>query len=154
MVKKLTIPKIGFIKRVTDSVSTFRFNTAIAALMEFLNAAEEAKQISTDTALIFTRLIAPLAPHLAEELWATLGQKGFVIDQDWPQYDAAQLASDTMTIVVQVNGKLRGTIEVPSDAAEPDILAKAKEEENVKKFLTGPVKKQVYVKGRLVSLVV
>ncbi|MFA6039156.1 MAG: leucine--tRNA ligase [Candidatus Peribacteraceae bacterium] len=152
------------IKRVTDSVSTFHFNTAISALMEFLNAAEAAGQVSTETAMTFARLIAPLAPHLAEELWETLGgphsakasrgKKGFVIDQDWPSFDPAQLVSDTMTIVVQVNGKLRANIEVPRDTAETEVLAKAKEEENVKKFLTGPLKKEVYVKGRLVNLVV
>ncbi len=142
------------IKRVTDSVSTFHFNTAISALMEFLNAVEQAGELSTGSAIAFTKLLAPLAPHLAEELWETLGGMGFVINQVWPAYDAAQLVSDTMTIVVQVNGKLRANIEVPRDTVEADIIAKAKEEENVKKYLTGPVKKEVYVKERLVNIVV
>ncbi len=142
------------IKRVTDSISSFHFNTAISALMELLNAAETAGQLSRETAMICIRLLAPLAPHLAEELWETLGGEGFVMDQEWPTYDPAQLVSDTMTIVVQVNGKLRANIEVSRDMDEAEIIAKAKEEENVKKFLTGTIRKEVYVKGRLVNLVV
>ncbi|MDD4318778.1 MAG: leucine--tRNA ligase [Candidatus Peribacteraceae bacterium] len=141
------------IKRVTESVAAFRFNTAIAALMEFLNAVE-GKAHSLTTARTFTRLLAPLAPHLAEELWHAMGGKDFVIDQPWPEYEAKYLLSDTLTVVVQVNGKLRGNIVVPSDAPEADVIARAKEDENVKKFLTGPIKKEIYVKGRLVNLVV
>jgi leucyl-tRNA synthetase len=141
------------IKRVTESIQALHFNTAISALMEFLNAVE-GKEISSNTAQIFTRLLAPLAPHLTEELWETLGGKGFVVDQSWPEFESKYLHSDTVTIAVQVNGKLRGTIEVATDLPEVDVIAKAKEEENVKKFLTGAIKKEIYVKGRLVSLVV
>jgi leucyl-tRNA synthetase len=141
------------IKRVTESVSGFRFNTAIAALMEFLNEAE-GKALSNASAKAFTRLLAPLAPHLAEELWETLGGKGFVIDQPWPEYESKYLASDSMTIAVQVNGKLRATLSVPADMPEAEILAAAKADENVKRFLSGPLKKEIYIKGRLVSLVV
>ncbi len=144
----------GTIKRVTESIAGFRFNTAIAALMEFLNGIEKRESISLETAKTFTMLLAPLAPHLSEELWEHLGGKGFVMDQIWPVFDAEHLKSDTMTIVVQVNGKLRASIEVASDAEEAAIIAQAKEEENVKKFLTEPIRKEIYVKGRLVSFVV
>jgi leucyl-tRNA synthetase len=142
------------IKRVTESVSTFHFNTAISALMELLNLLEKQQKISNETAKTFTLLLAPLAPHLSEELWSTLGGKDFVIDQSWPEFESKYLVSDTVTVVVQVNGRLRGSITVPTDAPEADVLKAAKAEENVKKFLTGPVKKEVYVKGRLVNFVV
>jgi leucyl-tRNA synthetase len=152
------------IKRVTDSISSFHFNTALSALMEFLNAAEALPAVSPDTAKTFTLLLAPLAPHLTEELWeqlggpssakATEGKNDFVVNQIWPLYDKNLLQSASMTIAVQVNGKLRGTIRVPSDMPDADVIAAAREEENVKKFLTGKLKKELYVKGRLVSFVV
>jgi leucyl-tRNA synthetase len=92
---------------------------------------------------------------LSEELWEKLGGKGFVIDQTWPTFDPALLVTDTMTIVVQVNGKVRGQLEMPSDASEKDILAAAKKEEKVQKFLEGKTpKKEIYIKGKLVSLVI
>jgi leucyl-tRNA synthetase len=142
------------IKRVTESISAFRFNTAISALMEYLNALEKREGIPVETARIFTILLAPLAPHLAEELWEILGGKGFVIDQSWPTYEAELLKTDTITVVVQVNGKLRANIQVASDLPEAEILVLAKGEENVKRHLTGPIKKEIYVKGKLVNFVV
>ncbi len=143
------------IKKVTESMDKLHFNTAISALMEFLNAIE-GKSWSKNTALTFTRLLAPLAPHLSEELWETLGgSKGFVIDQPWPVFDPKLLVSDTMTIVVQVNGKVRGQIEIAANAKEKDVLAAAKAEPHVQKFLEGKKpKKEIYVKGKLVSLVI
>ncbi len=151
------------VKRVTESVDSLHFNTAISALMEFLNAAEASTGVSRGTAKVVTRLLSPLAPHLAEELWEKLhegeerakkGETGFVIDEEWPSFDPAMLKSSTMVIAVQVNGKVRGQIEVASDASEKDVLAAAKSEVNVAKYLEGQkLKKEIYVKGRLVSLV-
>ncbi len=160
------------IKKVTESMDKMHFNTAISGLMEFLNAVE-GKSFSNESAKIFTRLLAPLAPHLAEELWETLhidvqgeprrslggakaepDEAGFVIDQPWPTYDPKLLVTDTMIIAVQVNGKLRGQVEVSSTATEKEILAAAKADENVQRFLEGKEpKKEIYVKGKLVSLV-
>ncbi len=152
------------VKRVTESLEKLQFNTAIAALMEFLNTIEASSGASRGTAKVFARLIAPLAPHLAEELWETLhrddergknGETGFVIYEEWPSFDSAMLVSDTMTLAVQVNGKLRGDLTVASGASKDDIVAAAKEVENVKKFLDGQtVKKEIYVPGKLVSFVV
>lgn len=141
------------IKKVTESMEKMHFNTAISGLMEFLNAVE-GKAFSNETAKTFTRLLSPLAPHLAEELWEALGGKDFVIDQQWPTYDPKLLVTDTMIIAVQVNGKLRGQVEVSSGASEKEILAAAKGDANVQRFVTGPIKKEIYVKGKLVSLVV
>ncbi|MDD5469430.1 MAG: leucine--tRNA ligase [Candidatus Peribacteraceae bacterium] len=143
------------VKKCTEDIPALRFNTAIAALMELLNDLEKQGGIAQEGAEIVTRLLAPLAPHLAEELWESIGGKGFVIDQPWPEFDPALLKTDSVTVAVQVNGKVRGQIEVTADAAEAEVIAQAKEEPNVAKHLEGKdVRKAIYVKGRLVSLVV
>ena len=140
---------------MSEDIEKLHFNTALSALMIFLNEAEKVGSVTKETAITFTKLLAPLAPHLAEELWEALGQKGFVVDAKWPSYDDAQLLSETFTLVVQVNGKVRANIEVPTDISETDAIAKAKGLGNVQKYLEGKeVKKEVYVKGKLVSLVV
>ena len=96
-----------------------------------------------------------MAPHLAEELWESLSQKGFVIESMWPEFDAKKIVSETFVLVVQINGKVRASVEVSSDISEEEAIAKAKEQENVRKYLEGKtVKKEVYVAGKLVSLVV
>jgi leucyl-tRNA synthetase len=143
------------IKKVTEDVGNLHFNTAISSLMELLNLIEKRPSLHIDTATTITLLLGPLAPHLADELWETLGQKGYVADQTWPTFDPKLMVSSSLTIAVQVNGKLRGQVEVPADASEKDVLTAAKTNENVVRFLEGkPVKKEIYVKGKLVSLVI
>ena len=143
------------IKAVTESLEKFHFNTAISALMELLNIFEKHDAISLDTARIFTLLLGPLAPHLADELWEKLGGEGFVLQQKWPHFDAALTISDTLIIAIQVNGKLRGQIEIPSSASKEEVLGAAKAQENVKRYLEGSgIKKEIYVPGKLVSFVV
>lgn len=143
------------VKQVTDNLERMQFNTAISALMELLNGIEKEEGISADTAKTFVTLLAPLAPHLSEELWETIGGEGFVIQQAWPTFDPAMLVADTLTIAVQVNGKLRATIDVPAAMPKEDIVALAKAQENVAKFLEGNApKKEIYVPGKLVSLVI
>ncbi len=152
------------IKRVTESIDRLQFNTAVSALMEFLNAAEAHGSVSRETAQIFVRMLTPLAPHLAEELWERLGEpasaeataskKEFAIQQPWPAYDPALLVADTLTIAVQVNGRLRGSVEVSAQAGKEEILAAAKAEPNVQKHLQGAaIKKEIYVPGKLVNVV-
>ncbi len=142
------------IKAVTDGMENLRFNTAISGLMELLNAIE-AKTISVDTAKTVALLLAPMAPHLADELWEHLGGTGFAVEQTWPAYDESFLKTDTIVIAVQVNGKLRGQVTVPSDGKADAIIALAKAEPNVAKFLEGQaLKKEIYVPGRLVSFVI
>ncbi|MBI3618440.1 leucine--tRNA ligase [Candidatus Peregrinibacteria bacterium] len=143
------------IQRVTESLERLHFNTAISALMEFLNLLERQEDVSMETAQTFARLLGPLAPHLAEELWEALGGEGFVIDQRWPTFNPSLTKSETMTIVVQVNGKVRASMELPVGTSEKEILARAKEQENVKRYLEGKtIRKEIYVEGRLVSLVI
>ncbi len=153
--KKIEQAMHAAIKRVTESMEKLQFNTAISALMEFLNTLEAEGGVSDDVAKTYVTLLAPLAPHLSDELWEALGGKGFIIDQEWPKFDPALLVSDTMTIAIQVNGKLRGDVVLAADTPKEDILTAAKNVENVKKFLDGQtVKKEVYVPGKLVNFVV
>ncbi len=143
------------IKKVTEDIEKLHFNTAISALMELLNLLEKQEKVSLETGHIFAKLLAPLAPHLAEELWEVMGGSGFIIDQTWPTYDESKMIADTLIIAVQVNGKVRSEIQVDAAASEKEVLIKAKEDPNVLKYIEGQkIKKEIYVKGRLVSLVV
>ena len=153
--EELTTKLHATIKKVTVDVDRMHFNTALSALMELFNLIEKSEGITTDSAKICAQLIAPLAPHLAEEMWELTGSKGFVIESDWPSYDESKLVSNTFTLVVQVNGKVRANLEVPADISEAEAILQAKEHENVLKYIEGEnVKKEVYVAGKLVSLVV
>lgn len=142
------------VKRVTEDIEKMQFNTAIAALMEFLNGVQK-MGLSEDGKRMIVRLIAPMAPHLAEELWEQLGGSGTIFDASWPEYDESLTVSNTVTLAVQVNGKLRGQVEVAADVSEEDAITAAQEPENVQKHLEGKeVVKKIYVPGKLVSFVV
>ena len=143
------------IQRVTDDVEGLRFNTAIAAMMEFVNAATKWEHVPRVTAEPFVLLLAPFAPHLAEELWHRLGHDGSLAYAPWPEHDPGLVKEDTVEIAVQVNGKLRGTVAVDADADKDAMLAAAREEENVARYLAeGTVRKEIAVPGRLVNFVV
>ncbi len=142
------------IKRVTADIEILHFNTAIAGLMEFLNLIEKEESFTVELGRTIAILLAPLAPHLAEELWAELQGKGFVIEQMWPSFDESLTVDAEITVVVQVNGKLRGELKVPKDIAKDDALKLARTLENVKKYIEPGIKKEIYVPGKLVSFVV
>jgi leucyl-tRNA synthetase len=143
------------IKKVTQSVTDLRFNTAIAEMMVFVNEATKATAIPRAWFEAFVKILSPFAPHLCEELWQRLGHTGTIAFEPWPQFDEAKLARDVMVIAVQVSGKVRSQIEVPTDATEPSILAAAKADDKVQSWIAGkPIKREIYVKGRLVNLVV
>ncbi len=143
------------IKRVTEGVESLRLNVAIADMMVFINEATKAATVPRAWYEQFLRVLAPFAPHLAEEVWERLGHAETITYAPFPVFDQAKLKRDTLTIAVQVAGKMRGTIEVAADAAEADIIAAAKAEPKVADFLAGkPIKREIYVKGRLVNLVV
>ena len=100
-------------------------------------------------------LLAPFAPHLGEELWQRLGHEGSLTYAAWPTWDEEVLKEDEIEIAVQVMGKLRGTVQVPAEASKDDVLAAARTEENVARYLAeGTVRKEIYVPGRLVNFVV
>ena len=143
------------IAKVTDDIENMRFNTAIAALMEFTNTANKWTSVPQSIAKPFVLLLAPLAPHIAEELWAVLGHGDSLAYEPWPAAEDRWLVSDTVTIAVQVNGKMRGRIEVAASAAESDVLALAKADENVARHLADKqLRREIYVPGKIVNLVV
>lgn len=141
-------------KKITEDIEKFQFNTAIAGLMEFVNFASK-NGIDTENKKVLVKLISPMAPHLAEECWEKLGEKGSVLDGSWPTFDPALVEDDVVTIGVQVNGKVRGDITVGKDAEKEEVLAMARSHENVMKFLGDKqILKEIYVPGKIVGFVV
>ncbi len=142
------------IKKVGEDIEGLKLNTAVSSLMILLNAFEE-KGVSRDAYKIFLLLLAPLAPHITSELWEKAGFAGEIIQQPWPAFDPAKITASTMRIAVQVNGKVRATIEIKPDATEGEVLSAARAEPAVMKWLAlGKEVKAVYVSAKIVSFVV
>ena len=145
------------IKLVSEHVPALQFNTAIAAMMEYLNVVRAGGRVAKREELTpLVVMLAPFAPHIAEELYERLGHAGGLFDSAcWPRYDAAKTRRRVATIVVQVNGKLRGRVTMPADADEAALAAAARADENVARHIAGrSVRQVVTVPGRLVNLVV
>jgi len=143
------------IKKVTEDADTLGFNTAIARMMEFVNVVQKENFIGKNDFLQFMKLITPFAPHMAEEIWSEFGNSGSITEESWPKYEEKYLVEENITLAVQVNGKLRATLVVSTDTTEEDAKKMALEQENVQKWLQGKEpKKVIYVKGKLVSIVV
>jgi leucyl-tRNA synthetase len=151
--KKLESAIHKTIKKVSEDIEELKFNTAIAAMMGLLNDIYAEGNITKDAYNMLVRLLCPIAPHVCEELWEMLGEKGFCALAPWPQYDEAKTVDDEIELPVQINGKVRGKITVAADAAKDDILAAAKAA--VLMQLDGKtVIKEILVPGKMVSLVV
>jgi leucyl-tRNA synthetase len=150
------------IRKMTEDIEENRYNTAIAASMSALNDLYKLKtrQLTRgddwQTALEhMVACIAPFAPHIADELWLQLGHHTSVHRDSWPKWDEAYLRQDTVTVAVQVNGKLRGEIDIAADTPEEDVIAVAQANEKVKAHLEGKqIVKTIYVPGKIVNLVV
>jgi leucyl-tRNA synthetase len=153
------------IKKVSDDIRTMKFNTAIAAMMGFINLVYKQSCTTPDEIVqaVLTRsqyerfvlVLAPFAPHIAEELWQELGHDKSLAREPWPVYDESLIAEDTVELPVQVNGKMRGKVNVPANADDQTVLAAAMAEPRVAAALQGKtIVKQFVVKGRLVNLVV
>ncbi len=143
------------IKKVTDDIPSLSYNTAIAAMMEYMNVVRRGERVAHRAEVEpLVQLVSPFAPHIAEELWERLGGNGSVFDSGWPGYDPAMLVEDTVTLAVQVNGKMRGTIQVPAGAGQDVAVAAAMAEPAIAKFAAGPTKKVIFVPGRLLNIVV
>jgi leucyl-tRNA synthetase len=149
--------------KVSDDIGRRRtFNTAIAAVMELLNAITRVEaRTPSDRAVLQEALdltvlmLSPIVPHICHRLWNVLGHAGAIIDQPWPQPDTSALVAETLEIVVQVNGKVRGRVSVAATATEADVQAAALADHNVQRFVGGQtVKKVIVVPGRLVNVVV
>ena len=142
------------IAKVTEDIEALRLNTAIAALMEFTNAANKWQTLPLEIAEQLVLLLAPLAPHIAEELWRRLGHAESLAYERWPEANPELLVETTLTIAVQVNGKTRGNIEIPADAAEDHVLELARDARNVSRFLEGKaIRRAIYVPRRIVNFV-
>ena len=143
------------ILEVTERVDTMKFNTAVSSLMIYVNYLSDMAQIPAEMYETLIKLLSPFTPHLAEEMWARLGHNTLVITEIWPTGDA-KLAEDNMvTMGVQMNGKMRGTISVAKDAAREDVEKAALALENVARQIEGQaVKKIIVVPNRIVNIVV
>ena len=142
-------------KKVGDDISQLAYNTAIAAMMEYMNTMRSGeRKPHVDEVRPLVQMVSPFAPHIAEELWSVLGNTGSVFDAGWPSYDASLLVEDKITMAVQVNGKTRGTISVPKDATQDVAMSAALNEPGIAKFVTGPPKKVIFVPGRLMNVLV
>jgi leucyl-tRNA synthetase len=143
------------IKKVGNDVARLSYNTAIAAMMEYMNTLRAGERTPhVDEVRPLVQLASPFAPHIAEELWTVLGETRSIFDSGWPSYDEALVVEDVVTMAVQVNGKTRATISVSKSASQDEAVAAAMAEANVAKFVTGAVKRVIFVPGRMLNLVV
>jgi leucyl-tRNA synthetase len=143
------------IKKVADDITALRFNTAIAELIKLNNEMGHLPVVPRELAENFTLMLAPFAPHVAEEIWERLGHHKSLARRPWPTFDPAKLVEDTMELPVQVNGKLRDKITVPADADEQTILQTAEGAERARPWIEGKqVRKRLYVPKKLVNFVV
>ncbi|WEV44185.1 leucine--tRNA ligase [Lactobacillus sp. ESL0684] len=142
------------VKKVTEDFEDYHFNTAISQLMVFVNAAQKAKTIPVEYAEGFIKLLAPVAPHMMEEIWQVFGHDESITYAKWPTYDATKLVEATVEIMVQVNGKLRGSFKIDKDTAKDQVQEQALELPHVQKFLTGKeIKKVIVVPNKIVNIV-
>jgi leucyl-tRNA synthetase len=143
------------IKKVGEDIEGFKFNTAISALMILLNALEKEDRISKETFSIFVRLIAPFAPHITEELWQNLSNISSVHTALWPEVDALKLTSDTVTMAIQIAGKMRGTFDIARDSEDSKVIALIQVHELYQKYV-GEIepKKVIVVKNKIVNIVI
>ncbi len=145
------------IKKVTEDIENMRFNTAISALMIFVNEANQWDSIPKEIAKSYLLLLSPFAPHVAEELWSKLGHTESLAYEEWPVYKEEYLKSDTIEYPVQVNGKVREQIQVPAEKAKDKefVIGLAKQQEKIQKYLDGStIVKEIFVPGRIINLVV
>jgi len=142
------------IKKVSDDSAALGYNTAIAAMMEYINVLRKGERTPHRAEVEpLIQLVAPFAPHLAEEAWERLGHSVSVMDSGWPEYDPAMAREELVQLAVQVNGKLRGTIRVAPNVTQDDALKAALADAGIAKHVTGEMRKVVFVPGRLLSLV-
>jgi leucyl-tRNA synthetase len=139
------------IKKVSSDFETLKYNTAIAAMMSLVNEFYKKGQVTKAEYRTLLTLLNPVAPHITEELWSLLGETGRVYQAAWPEYSEEKTVENTITIAIQVNGKLRGTFEAAKDVSKEDAIAKAKEVAADK--ISGTIVKEIYVPGRLVNIV-
>jgi leucyl-tRNA synthetase len=143
------------IHKVTNDLQSLKYNTAIAALMEYLNTLQKQSILYKEEIESLLLLLAPLAPYITEELWEFLGKPYSIHQQSFPKANPQFLVRETVTIAVQVNGRTRGQLELAPDASEQEAVSSAKEVPSVQSYLKGmPIKRVVYVPSRIINIVV
>ena len=144
------------VKKVTDDYESLNINTAISQMMIFMNAINKEEVFPKEYAEGFIKLLNPVCPHITEELWnSVLGHNDTIAYEPWPTYDENKLTSDEVTIGVQINGKLRDTINISTNASKEEILELAKSRDNIKKYLDGSeIVKEIVVPGKIVNIVI
>jgi leucyl-tRNA synthetase len=143
------------IKKVSSDIPALGYNTAVAAMMEYMNVVRRGERVAhRDEIEPLVQLVSPFAPHIAEELWERLGHAESVFDSGWPIFDPALATEELATIAVQVSGKMRGTIQVPRGIEEAAALETALADPAIAKFVPGPPKKVIFVPGRLLNIVI
>ena len=143
------------IKKVTFDIDNMKFNTAIAAMMAFINEVYEYGKITKDELETFIKLLNPFAPHLTEEMWENLGNTGFVSIVKWPEFDEAKTVDNTVEIAVQINGKLRTTMTISKEISKDEAISLVKNDPKVSEALTGKtIIKEIFVPGKIVNIVV
>jgi len=143
------------IKIVSDDLCKMKFNTSISRLMELVNAVSGYDSIGLEFKRNITLLLAPFAPHLAEELWSLLGSESSIFNESWPKYNPLKLQKDEMNIVIQVNGKVRANMALSKSLDKDEVLDQCRQIENVAKYLDGSqLIKEIYVPEKIVNFVV
>ena len=143
------------IKKVGEDIESFNFNTAISAMMILVNEMESSPKILKSDLEDFIKILSPFAPHISEEIWAALGNKKSITQTSWPKYDVKKMISETITIVIQVNGKMRDQIQVPFDMSEDSIIKKAKSSPNIIKWIENKeILKTIFVPSKLINIVI
>lgn len=152
--KELEVKFNKAIKKVSQDIETLKFNTAIATLMSLLGDIYKNKGLNTFELKIFLQLLCMFAPHIAEEIWSIQKFEGLACKQSWPQFNEALCKEETVEIAVQINGKIKARIEIPTDSTQEEALAEAEKIDNIEQILnTAQIKKEIYVKGRLINFV-
>ena len=143
------------IKKVSEDIERMKFNTAIAALMTLINDYTKAGAITRDDLITFIKLLHPFAPHLTEEIYENIGGEGLLTLSAWPEYDEAKTKDAVINMGVQINGKVRGNIDIPAEATQDDAVAAAKANEQVSKYFEGKnIVKVIFVPGKILNFVV
>ena len=143
------------IKKVTFDIDNMKFNTAIAAMMAFLNEVYEVGSITIDELKVFITLLNPFAPHITEEMWQSYGNTTFLSLEKWPEYDESKTVENTIEIAVQINGKVKATINIDKDISKDNAIALAKNDSRIAEVIVGKtVVKEIYVPGKIINIVV
>ncbi len=142
------------IKKVSDDIEQMSFNTAISSMMILVNKLETAEKISKETYLLFIKILSPFAPHVCEEIWSKLSSKKMIINESWPKYDESKLKSRNANIIVQINGKVRVTLDVPADSPQEFVEKIALQNQDVVKWVSSKrIIKKIFVKNRIINFV-